>query len=994
MRAFNTGRRLPAWSTTMLYLALVLLPAVAVCSADEAAHPNPAQDPAATPPTGTPPAGTPAATPAATPATPAATPAASVDMKPLADLRTRAQAVIAKALQAGTSPSIDIAIEGQPVTVQLVGVDAKLNPIYNRYGQKKTLDFASLDNGQVAAMVLAVTDPNADDAGANNLIAGLLYALDANALASANAMNQALQLEPDLDAQAKTELKKLQPIIAALHPPPKALTLPAGGGGGGDSGDSASLSPGGSAQPGLPPPSVAKTGYESMGLSGGGAFFCPAISAADPNLMMLNSDMSDAFVSTDGGAHWRMIDHHQLGGDTQCSPGFPANDPNTIYAANGYGGQFSVSHDRGLTWQAVGDLKNLQGEICIDPADPNRMLVGSANAVYLTRDAGAKWSKCEGPTGKPLRFHFGLSCSGAKANPALYAATDQGLWRSDDDGAAWKSIAAGLPEHQILDFACGANRKTKQCVLYATVPSKVEGGKFAGGVYRSTDGGDHWDWAMGTGINLDTQEYGGYGAGSIAKYYAVMTTDVNPQIVWTLNTSTGYYPPHQEACFRSEDMGRTWHATYFSDPRFKEYNAVPNWLTAAVGQSWQGGASLGWAINPKNPDNILKCDMGFVFYTDDAGRTWKNAFTLAPAGVTPAKDSGWLDSGLTNTSTWNYYIDPHDPSRHYICYTDIGFARSVDAGKTWIWCPMPELPGPWHNTTYELALDPTTPGKLWGAFSSIHDIPNGNTILRGNGLPGNGGIGVSDDYAAAWKPCAGGLPDAPALSVVLDPQSPVGNRTLYAGFWEKGVYKSSDDGKTWTAKSDGLGAAADRRVIRVAVAKNGDIYALVTGKLIGGSFTSEGVGLYRSTDGADHWKLVPGSNKYLWPKGFTLDPDHPDTLYISCADPDPKTKQGGLYRTTDAGLTWKLLVRKGREHFGAFLSPKHPGWIYMTLSEGPPEAGLYLSQDNGATWTPYLEMPFGNAQRVAFDPKNDSIIYVCTFGGSIFKLGAVPRAAP
>ncbi len=62
----------------------------------------------------------------------------------------------------------------------------------------------------------------------------------------------------------------------------------------------------------------------------------------------------------------------------------------------------------------------------------------------------------------------------------------------------------------------------------------------------------------------------------------------------------------------------------------------------------------------------------------------------------------------------------------------------------------------------------------------------------------------------------------------------------------------------------------------------------------------------------------------------------------------------------------------------------------MCLTEGAPEAGLWLSKDGGETWEPFEEVPFRNIQRVSFDPNDDSIIYLCTFGGSVWRGPAEP----
>src|SRR5210317_1824155 len=74
--------------------------------------------------------------------------------------------------------------------------------------------------------------------------------------------------------------------------------------------------------------------WEPVGLSGGGGMFSPAISSADSNLMMLNCDMSAAYISEDGGRNWRMIHHAQLRTDTRCRPCFHPSDPDILYASS------------------------------------------------------------------------------------------------------------------------------------------------------------------------------------------------------------------------------------------------------------------------------------------------------------------------------------------------------------------------------------------------------------------------------------------------------------------------------------------------------------------------------------------------------------------------------------------------------------------------------------------------------------------------------------
>ena len=247
---------------------------------------------------------------------------------------------------------------------------------------------------------------------------------------------------------------------------------------------------------------------------------------------------------------------------------------------------------------------------------------------------------------------------------------------------------------------------------------------------------------------------------------------------------------------------------------------------------------------------------------------------------------------------------------------------------------------------------------------------------------------MSRDFGDSWQKANAGLPLAPATSVIIDPASPRGSRTLYAGVFGHGVFKSSDGGKSWMDKSAGLGSAADRRVVRVQLHADGSLFALVTALRQGGSFVSDGPGLYRSRDGGGHWQLVNASQPLKWPKDFAVDPA--DSRHLLLAAADAGDQSGGLYASRDGGQTWSRILHKGPQHFSAAFSPFHRGWIYATLTEGAPGPGLWLSKDDGATWRPFAALPFRNAQRITFDPTEPGSIYLTTFGASVLRGPAEP----
>ncbi|MHB8903378.1 MAG: WD40/YVTN/BNR-like repeat-containing protein [Thermoguttaceae bacterium] len=378
--------------------------------------------------------------------------------------------------------------------------------------------------------------------------------------------------------------------------------------------------------------------------------------------------------------------------------------------------------------------------------------------------------------------------------------------------------------------------------------------------------------------------------------------------------------------------------------------------------------------------------------THDGGRSWFNGHTYPAPGAVPGPGSAWICNGLVVTTTWNYYIDPFESNRHYIAYTDIGMARSLDAGNSWIWWDKTTW-APWRNTCYEMAFDPQTPGKIWGAFSDVHDIPNDNIISERHGHERPGGVCISRDFTASWKHEATGIPAKAVTSVVIDPRSAKDARTLYAGVFDAGVFKSTDDGKTWTLKKEGLGDPMNMRVSRVALHPDGTLFAMICAKrpAAGKPLMSEGVGLYRSTDGAETWQKVGASQLFLYPKDFSVHPGDSRKILVGTCDARGDDDSGGLWSTDDGGRSWRRIGRQGRQTFGGYFDPHHDGWIYMTLTEGAPGAGLWLSRDRGHTWTAFDALPFSNIQRVVFDPANDRRIYLTTFGGSVWRGPAVPE---
>ncbi len=303
-------------------------------------------------------------------------------------------------------------------------------------------------------------------------------------------------------------------------------------------------------------------------------------------------------------------------------------------------------------------------------------------------------------------------------------------------------------------------------------------------------------------------------------------------------------------------------------------------------------------------------------------------------------------------------------------------------------------------------IGPFRGGRTVGA-AGVPDQPNVFYI----GV-NNGGVWKSDDYGLTWKPI---FDDQPTGSIGAVAVAPSNAGVLYVGSGEglqrpdlsvgDGMYKSTDAGKTW--RHLGL---RDARQIASIIVDPGDpdrVFVAALGHPYGPNAER---GVFRSTDGGATWTKVLYKDDRTGAVDLAFDPRNPRKIYAVLwqAQQGPwengefSGPNSGLFESTDGGDTWRQLTgglpgfAEGLGRIGIGIAPGDPRRIYALVEAGRDHGGLYRSDDSGQTWRQvnHEQRVYGRGSDFAcvrVDPTNPDVLYVAntstyrsTDGGSTF----------
>ncbi|MEO0900691.1 MAG: hypothetical protein AAFY00_01285 [Bacteroidota bacterium] len=186
--------------------------------------------------------------------------------------------------------------------------------------------------------------------------------------------------------------------------------------------------------------------------------------------------------------------------------------------------------------------------------------------------------------------------------------------------------------------------------------------------------------------------------------------------------------------------------------------------------------------------------------------------------------------------------------------------------------------------------------------------------------------------------------------------------TYYMGSTGGGIWKTVDDGITWKNISDGQLATGTVGAIAVSESNPNIVVAGMGEHAARGVMTSMGDGVYKSTDAGKTWKHM-GLDETRHISDVIIHPTNPDIIFISAqgAQYGP-TEQRGIYRTDNGGETWKRVLYVDNITGASSLSMdmKNPMILYAAMwqhqrfpwkiESGGKNSGIYKSVDGGSTW--------------------------------------------
>ena len=655
-----------------------------------------------------------------------------------------------------------------------------------------------------------------------------------------------------------------------------------------------------------------------------------------------------------GALRWRCIGPYR-GGRALAVAGIPG-DASTFYFGAVAGGVWKTT-DGGNTWEPLTDGTAISsvGAIAIAPSNHGIIYVGTGEAaprgnmtygdgVYRSVDGGKTWS------------HLGLKDTrqiGAvivdpnNADIVLVAAlghafgpnAERGVFRTTDGGKSWTKVLYKDENTGAIDVSFDPhNARTVYAALWQArrQPWNFSSGGPGSGLYRSTDGGVSWKQLTGKGLPT----------GILGRIHVSISPADSKRIYAMIEAEQG-------GLYRSDDGGDHWQRVN-DDGRLSQ-------------RAWYFSTVL---ADPKNADTVYAENTG-LFRSSDGGKT----FELLPA---------------RHGDHHGIWIDPIDPDR-IIEASDGGASISFDRGRTWSTVynqPTAQF--------YHVSVDTRFPYYLYGAQQDNSSIAiasmddDGAIVQRDwyDASNGEAGFVLADprdadivygtnenlinrfnkrtkqmQVVSVWPIDASGhaAKDLEHRFNWTSPlaMSPFDADTLYYGM--ERLYKTTDDGHTWTAISPDLtrndktkqqasGGPITKDITSVEYYDT--IFAIAESPLSRGMIwvgTDDGL-IQFTRDGGGKWANVTPHAMPEWSTISMIEPSRFDanTAYVAVDRHKLDDLKPYIFKTSDGGKSWTRIDAGLPE--GSFVHAVREDSVKRELLYAATETGVFVSFDAGQRW--------------------------------------------
>ena len=651
-----------------------------------------------------------------------------------------------------------------------------------------------------------------------------------------------------------------------------------------------------------------------------------------------------------GALEWRSIGPNR-GGRSIAVAGSAARPGEYYFGATG-GGLWKTTNG-GVTWSVVtdGQLTSASvGAVAVAPSNPDVVYIGmgeselrgniaQGDGVYKSTDAGKTWTHVgftDSQTIAKIRIHqtnpdiVFVAVFGHPGGPN----TERGIYRTKDGGKTWEKVLSRDDKTGGIEVNFDPNNPQ---VLYASlweayrVSNMMSSGGPGSGLFKSTDGGDHW---------TELSRNPGMPKGVLGKIGVTVSPVDSKRVYAQVETGDG-------GTFLSDDAGATWkrvsenrdvrqrafyYTRLYADPKDKDTVYAPNVMfmkTTDAGKNWKmlmvpHGDNHDMWIDPTNPKRFIVGNDGAATVTTDGGQTW-----------TP----------LTQPTAQFYHVELTGDVPYHVCgaqqdNTTACVSSAAASG-------FAAIAGGVDTVFYSVgggesgyvADDPKNPDIFYaGSYSgdmTRFDRKTGQ-LQRINPYPENPMGYASKDRTERFQW---------TFPIVF---SPTDSTVLYVG--SQHLWKTTNGGQIWTKISPDL-TRHDPKTLEDS----------------GGPITKDetGVETYATL--------------------FTIAPSPKDGNLVWTGSDD-----GYVQITRDAGQTWKNVTPKDLPDFARIslveASPFRPGTAYVAANRYQHDdfaPYVYRTDDYGETWTKIVNgiAPRDFARAVREDPTRARLLYLGTEHG-------------